>query len=142
MINIKTLKETDIGKWVEYRSSGGEKVERGKIKSWNDKFVFVVYSCNEEWDRFQDFTGESTRPEDLFWSHQEMNHRLYIIYDGRAAFGDTDDATVMVACDSVDECWSYLGDFGDDCVVYSYLESGNDLIDERFEFILSGDEKN
>jgi len=67
MINIKALKETDIGKWVNYRSMVGDKVERGRIKSWNDKFVFVVYKCNEEWYRFQDFTGASTRPKDLFW---------------------------------------------------------------------------
>lgn len=63
-MDIKTLTKSDIGRWVEYRGGAGE-VERGRIKSWNDSYIFVVYKCNDEWDRFQDFTGVSTRPEDL-----------------------------------------------------------------------------
>jgi hypothetical protein len=31
-----------VGKWVEYRGGPG-KIEIGKIKSWNDRVVFVVY---------------------------------------------------------------------------------------------------
>ena len=64
MIDIATLRKSDIGRWVEYRGTGGE-VERGKIKSWNDEYIFVVYKCAGEWNRFQDFTGQSTRPKDL-----------------------------------------------------------------------------
>ena len=65
MVKIKSLKQTDIGKWVEYRGSGGE-LEKGKIKSWNDRFIFVVYKCGEQWDNFQNYTGQATKPEDLF----------------------------------------------------------------------------
>ena len=36
-ININELKPIDIGKWVKYTSSGGNS-ERGRIKSWNDKW--------------------------------------------------------------------------------------------------------
>ena len=64
MINIKELDERDRGRWVKYEDSVG-KTERGRIKSWNDKYIFVVYKCNNQWDRFQDFTGCSTNPEDL-----------------------------------------------------------------------------
>lgn len=64
MIDIGELKKEDIGRWVLYEGSSGEK-EKGKIKSWNDKFIFVVYKCNHEWNRFQDFTGCATKPEDL-----------------------------------------------------------------------------
>jgi len=64
MIKIKNLTEKDIGRWVIY----DDKVrppEKGRIKSWNDKYIFVVYKCNGEWDRFQDFTGVATNPADL-----------------------------------------------------------------------------
>ena len=64
MIDLVTLRKEDIGRWVLYEGSAGEK-EKGRIKSWNSKFIFVVYKCNGEWDRFQDFTGCATNPEDL-----------------------------------------------------------------------------
>jgi hypothetical protein len=42
MIDIKELGPEHVGKWVEYRDGPG-KIEAGKIKSWNDRVVFVVY---------------------------------------------------------------------------------------------------
>lgn len=66
MIDIVKLRKSDIGKWVEYRGSAGE-IERGKLKSWNDKYIFVVYKCAGEWDRFQEFTGVATSPKDLIF---------------------------------------------------------------------------
>jgi len=41
MIKLSELKESDVGRLVVYRSKGGDKVERGKISSWNNRFVFV-----------------------------------------------------------------------------------------------------
>lgn len=64
MIDITKLTQDDIGRWVIYTASYGDR-EKGRIKSWNDKFVFVVYKCDSQWDRFQDFTGCATDPEDL-----------------------------------------------------------------------------
>ena len=64
MIDVQ-LKDTDIGRWVVYTNTGSGHKEIGRIKSWNNKFIFVVYNCNHEWDRFQDFTGCATSPEDL-----------------------------------------------------------------------------
>jgi hypothetical protein len=66
VIKLSELKESDVGRWVMYDSGHGE-TERGRIKSWNEKFVFVVYSCDNQWERFQDFTGCATHPEDLRW---------------------------------------------------------------------------
>ncbi len=67
MIDIAKLDKADVGKWVEYRSGIPNKIpEKGKIKSWNDKFIFVVYKCDNNWDRFQDYTGCATEPKDLF----------------------------------------------------------------------------
>lgn len=63
MININNLVNNDIGAWVEY--SDGFKFEKGKIKSWNDKYIFVVYKCAGEWDRYKEYTGCATKPEDL-----------------------------------------------------------------------------
>jgi hypothetical protein len=62
-IDISKLTKDDIGRWVTYND--GHTMEHGRIKSWNDKYVFVVYACNNRWEHFQDYTGQSTRPEDL-----------------------------------------------------------------------------
>lgn len=64
MIDLAKLTTNDIGRWVEYTASHGAK-ERGRLKSWNNIFIFVVYKCGGEWKRFQDFTGQATKPEDL-----------------------------------------------------------------------------
>lgn len=66
MVNINVLKQEDIGRWVTYTDGVGNK-ERGKIKSWNDKWIFVVYKCGDEWDNFQDYTAAATDPNDLEW---------------------------------------------------------------------------
>lgn len=58
--SLKDLTQKDVGRWVRY--DGGEV---GRIKSWNGSYIFVVYSCNKEWDRYQDFTGAATRPDEL-----------------------------------------------------------------------------
>lgn len=66
MINIEQLKESDTGRWVKYTNSAGMS-EIGRIKSWNERFVFVVYKCGGEWSCFTAFTGQATKPEDLDW---------------------------------------------------------------------------
>ena len=71
MIDVAQLRKSDIGRWVEYRGTGGE-IERGKLKSWNESFIFVVYKCEGDWDRFQDFTGAATEPEDLVFIEMKM----------------------------------------------------------------------
>jgi hypothetical protein len=67
MIDIKELGPEHVGKWVEYRGGAGE-TERGRIKSWNDQFVFVIFRCDGEWNRFKDFIGAATDPNDLTFS--------------------------------------------------------------------------
>jgi hypothetical protein len=63
MIDIKKLNENSKGRRVLYNN--GFKVEKGVIKSWNDKYIFVVYKCNDDWGRYMDYTGCATNPEDL-----------------------------------------------------------------------------
>jgi hypothetical protein len=64
MIDLAELRKEHIGAWVLYTALHGSK-EKGRIKSWNDKFIFVVYKCAGEWDRFQEYTGCATDPHDL-----------------------------------------------------------------------------
>lgn len=69
-IDIGQLTKADIGKWVLY--SDGFKNEKGRIKSWNDKYIFVVYKCANQWDRFWDYTGCATDPEDLCFIEESI----------------------------------------------------------------------
>ena len=64
MIDIAQLTLKDIGRWVWYTPGHGDK-EKGKLKSWNSHFIFVVYKCDGEWERFRDFTGQPTKSSDL-----------------------------------------------------------------------------
>lgn len=61
--------------------------------------------------------------------------RMYILYDGRAAGGDTSEASVLVCCETYREAWSERKDYGGASVCYSYRQSGKQLIDERYEFM-------
>ena len=63
MINISELRKEDVGKWVLYDDNF--KKEKGRIKSWNEEYIFVVYKCDGQWDRFKDYTGCATNSEDL-----------------------------------------------------------------------------
>jgi len=74
MIRIEDLTLKDIGKWVVY-NDGFRPPEKGRIKGWNNKYIFVVYNCNGAWDRFQDFTGVATRPEDLDFFGRRRDER-------------------------------------------------------------------
>lgn len=69
MINIKSLKKEDEGRWVVHDNGHGKRI--GRIKSWGKFFIFVVYHCEEKWDKFQDYTGCATKPEDLTFTTVE-----------------------------------------------------------------------
>ena len=71
MIDIEQLTDPDIGRWVEYSSYSGN-IEKGRIKSWNETWIFVVYNCDNNWDRFQDYTAAATKPEDLQFVEREL----------------------------------------------------------------------
>jgi len=67
MIDITKLTEEDIGRWVIYKPNLEN--EKGRIKSWDleSGFIFVVYKCGGEWNRFKDFTAQVTNPKDLYF---------------------------------------------------------------------------
>ena len=64
-INIVCLDDDkDVGRWVRYCPTSGPR-ETGRIKWWNDKWIFVVYHCEEKWGEYQGYTGCATDPKDL-----------------------------------------------------------------------------
>ena len=75
MIEINALNDSDVGRWVEYCPRVGDR-EKGRIKSWNDKFVFVVYNCDDNWGDYQNYTAAATYPNALSFQkkgNQKMN---------------------------------------------------------------------
>jgi hypothetical protein len=63
-VKIEHLNNNDIGRWVKYTAHHGE-IEKGRIKSWNSHYVFVVFHCADEWDNFQDYTAAACCPKQL-----------------------------------------------------------------------------
>lgn len=49
--------------------------ENGRVKTIGEFSGFVVYKCNEEWDRYEDYTGQYTDIKDLRkgWVDKEGN---------------------------------------------------------------------
>jgi hypothetical protein len=70
MINLEQLTEKDIGRFVEYHSYP-DNIETGRIKSWNKKWIFVVYNCGGDWIRYRDYTAAATNPKDLQFMERE-----------------------------------------------------------------------
>ena len=66
-------------------------------------------------------------------STQAKEQRTYILYDSRACGGDTEDASVLVCCESNREACEYKGDYGP-MACFSYRRDGRNLVDERFEW--------
>lgn len=63
----------------------------------------------------------------------ETKKRTYVLYDSRAADGlGTDEATVLVVCESDQRAKSHKGGFGG-MACYSYADDGKQLTDERHE---------
>lgn len=60
---IAHITNQDIGRWVVFTPTG----QVGRIKSFNDRYVFVVYSCNDRWEKYMNYTGEATLARDLEW---------------------------------------------------------------------------
>ena len=65
---IENLSAEDIWKWITYID-----VIRGnetwKLKSFNNetKRAFIVFKCNWEWDRWQEYTAQMCNYNDLIF---------------------------------------------------------------------------
>lgn len=63
MIDPKALTLGDVGKWVKYVPACiSQPTETGRIKSWSDTFVFVVFHCDSRWGDFSEFCPQATDP--------------------------------------------------------------------------------
>ena len=83
MIDIRDLTDEDYGRWVVY-TDGLKEEQLGRIKSWNDTWIFVVYHCADEWDNYRDYTAAATDPNDLRFSvfkpgENEIDDRFEIL---------------------------------------------------------------
>ena len=76
MIDPGKLSEKDIGRWVVY-DNGFDPPQRGRIKSWGRKTVFVVLKCNGNWEKFMNYTGEGCDPEDLYFEEEYRGEKEY-----------------------------------------------------------------
>lgn len=63
-MKISDVNDTFIGAWVEFTHGHGEK-EYGRIKSWNDTYVFVVFKCANQWDKYDQYTAQACDPVQL-----------------------------------------------------------------------------
>lgn len=64
MIDIKKLTKKDRGRYVKYTDFRGDDI--GRIKSWNDKYIFVVYQRpGKDLNFYEHYTAIATNPEDL-----------------------------------------------------------------------------
>ncbi len=63
----------------------------------------------------------------------EQAGRQYILYDSRACGGDTEDASILVVCDSNREAKTYKGSYGA-MACFSYRVDGKNMVDDRWEW--------
>lgn len=80
MIDIKKVKVGDRVHYTPYKNCPKNQIENGIIKEipnyFNDK-IRVVYNCNNEWDRYMDYTSALTDIIDLEYGWKEDN-TIYI----------------------------------------------------------------
>ena len=64
MIKREELTEKDSGCWVTFSLSQGRR-QLGRIKSFNDQWVFVVSNCSSDWDNYTNYTAAATTASSL-----------------------------------------------------------------------------
>lgn len=65
MIDLQTLKESDVGRIVVYKAGhASHKPEKGVITSWNESFIFVDY--------YGTGRGTATKPVNLTWDKDDV----------------------------------------------------------------------
>ena len=69
-IDITKLSNADIGRWVIYTRDNSTHTEMGRIKSWNNTLIFVVYNCGGNWRQYREYTAAGTRGENLQFTHE------------------------------------------------------------------------
>jgi len=52
------MKIGDKVTYIPFKGAAESLYEKGIIKSIQENGVFVVFHCNEDWDNYQDYTGQ------------------------------------------------------------------------------------
>lgn len=63
---MKKLNKTDIGRILTYVEFDGSE-QKGKLKAFDNEkqIAWIVYKCNNNWDRFKDYTAAATKYSDI-----------------------------------------------------------------------------
>lgn len=77
-IDHTKLSYRHLGNWVRFDQQHGES-RFGRLKTWNEKYVFVVFSCGGDWDNWHNYTGQSCNPDDCAFVDKPTNdwHRIF-----------------------------------------------------------------
>lgn len=56
----RRFSDSDVGKYIDYVSH--EKRQTGRIKNIcsDNRYAWIVYNCNDDWDNYTDYTGART----------------------------------------------------------------------------------
>lgn len=68
MILTGEIKEIGVGTKVHHSRYIGRFIKQnGILKSFSNQpgYAFIVYKCNEEWEKYREYTGELTRLVDI-----------------------------------------------------------------------------
>lgn len=127
-MKTKDLKQSDVGRWVEFTHYHGKK-ERGKIKSWGENFIFVVFHCDGQWDRFQSFTGQACDPDHLqFIERIEVTNSMVGLFGMQVcAVPDATDEEILSFCNyknpaGTSNGWSHVLRNESDVRKYSFFD--------------------
>lgn len=61
MIDITKLVSKDIGRWVELTG----KAQKGRIKFFTASFIFVVFDCEDNWNKYNEYVAIPVNPDSL-----------------------------------------------------------------------------
>lgn len=59
------LKVGDKVHYIPFKGCDKKLIENGKVKIVYPSIVFVVYQCNNEWNKWMEYTSQSTLIENL-----------------------------------------------------------------------------
>lgn len=75
---ITNLKESDVGTVFIYIDRTSQEAEPWMLKSYNNdtETAFIVFKCNNEWNRFEEFTWQSCKYNSIVrWDFEDLNYK-------------------------------------------------------------------
>ena len=101
--NAKCLSEGDYVNYIPFKNCDKSQYEYGRIKSiQSSEFVFVVYNCNNDWDNYQNYTGQRTAIKDLILTTNKFKLNIgdyFFTYDD--TYDDDDDPITILRIDKI-----------------------------------------